>query len=125
AWAKDPASDESKAKPGGAVVLAMLADPDSLNPYLSTYADVEDVHKLIYPQLMHEGPDYSKKPPEFTPYAAESWEFSDGRHVLTFHLRKDMVWSDGEPVTADDVRFSWETAKNADVAWTGGSIKDF
>jgi peptide/nickel transport system substrate-binding protein len=125
AWVEDPASDPAKAKAGGSVVLTLLADPDSLNPYLSTYADVEDVMKMTFPQLMHEQPDYAKGPPDFTPYAAERWETSADGQTLTFFLRKDMTWSDGMPVSADDVKFSWETAKNADVAWTGGSIKDF
>jgi peptide/nickel transport system substrate-binding protein len=124
AWAKAP-DDPKTAKPGGQLVLPFLSEPDSFNPYLTTTADVDDVMKLVYPNLMVEGPDFSQGPPEFTPYAAASWETSADGKTITFHLQKDMNWGDGVPVTADDVRFSWETAKNADVAWTGNSIKDF
>src|SRR5260221_9318313 len=61
-WVKDDASDESKATSGGAVLLTLLADLDSLNPYMSTYADVDDVLRMIFPTLMHENPDYAKGP---------------------------------------------------------------
>jgi peptide/nickel transport system substrate-binding protein len=123
-WVRD-ADDASKATPGGAVVLALLSEPDTFNPYLTTTADVDEMLKFIFPQLMEEQPDYSKGPPEFTPYAADSWETSADGLSITFHLNKDMAWGDGVPVTADDVKYSWETAKNADVAWVSNSIKDF
>lgn len=123
-WVKDEAP-EAEAKAGGGVVLAMLGEPDSLNPYLTTTADVDELLRLVYPNLMKEDPDYASHPPEFTPYLAESWEKSADGKTITFHLRKDMNWSDGVPVTAEDVRYSWQTAKDKDVAWTGNSIKDF
>lgn len=39
---------------------------------------------------------------------AESYEVNDDSTVFTFHLRKDLRWSDGQPVTTDDVRFTFE-----------------
>jgi peptide/nickel transport system substrate-binding protein len=44
--------------------------------------------------------------------------------VLTFHLREDAVWSDGVPVTADDVRFTWQAQVNPGVAWASAFMKD-
>jgi peptide/nickel transport system substrate-binding protein len=49
--------------------------------------------------------------PAFTdiePNVAESWEVSADSTTFTFHLRKGMKWSDGQPFTADDVVFSIE-----------------
>ena len=40
------------------------------------------------------------------PGVAESWDISDDKKVYTFHLRKDAVWSNGEPVTAHDFVYS-------------------
>jgi peptide/nickel transport system substrate-binding protein len=40
------------------------------------------------------------------PRVAESWEFSDDRLTLTFHLRPGVRWHDGSPVTAEDVVFT-------------------
>jgi len=42
----------------------------------------------------------------------ESFEVSPDNKVFTFTLRKNLKWSDGEPVTTEDVRFSWEDIKN-------------
>ena len=41
------------------------------------------------------------------PGAAESWTVSDDGTVYTFKLRKDAVWSDGSPVTAEDFLYSF------------------
>lgn len=38
----------------------------------------------------------------------ESFEVSDDSTVFTFHMREGLKWSDGEPVTTEDVRFTWE-----------------
>lgn len=48
---------------------------------------------------------------EARPWLAESWEFSDDNLTLTFTLRDGVLWSDGEPFTADDVAFTWNLLK--------------
>jgi len=47
---------------------------------------------------------------------ARSWEVSDDGLEYTFHLRADAAWSNGEPVTADDFRYSWRRAMLPDLA---------
>ena len=42
------------------------------------------------------------------PAAVKKWEISDGGKKFTFHMREGMRWSDGQPVTMEDVRFAWE-----------------
>src|SRR6185312_1091232 len=50
------------------------------------------------------------------PNVAESWDVSKDGATFTFHLRKGMKWSDGQPFTADDVVFSIEDCvKNTDL----------
>ncbi|MEM8642760.1 MAG: ABC transporter substrate-binding protein [Cyanobacteria bacterium P01_G01_bin.54] len=44
---------------------------------------------------------------ELEPALAERWEFSEDKRQITFTLRKGLRWSDGEPLTADDVVFSY------------------
>ncbi|MBT1428485.1 ABC transporter substrate-binding protein, partial [Dickeya dianthicola] len=41
------------------------------------------------------------------PGLADRWENKDNQ-VWTFHLRPGLKWSDGSPITADDVVFSWQ-----------------
>ena len=47
---------------------------------------------------------------------AESFEVSEDGLVLTVHLRHDVLWSDGEPFTADDVVFTYDKIINTDYA---------
>jgi peptide/nickel transport system substrate-binding protein len=49
-------------------------------------------------------------PTPIMPNIAESWEVSDDLMKFTFTLRKGLKWSDGEPVSTEDVRFGWEDA---------------
>jgi peptide/nickel transport system substrate-binding protein len=44
---------------------------------------------------------------ELKPYLAESWEMSEDRTEVTFHLRQDVFWHDGVPTTAEDVVFTY------------------
>ncbi len=46
------------------------------------------------------------------PRVAASWDLSDDRRAVTFHLRDGVVWHDGTPVTAEDVRFSFEKIRD-------------
>lgn len=42
------------------------------------------------------------------PAIAKRWEYSNEGRTITFYLRKDVFWSDGKKVTADDFEFSWK-----------------
>jgi peptide/nickel transport system substrate-binding protein len=50
------------------------------------------------------------------PDLAKSWEISDDSLVITFHMREGLMWSDGQPITADDVVFTYnDVILNEDV----------
>lgn len=49
------------------------------------------------------------------PEIAESWDVSDDGTVYTYHLRDDVVWHDGEPLTAADVKFTIEMDSHPDT----------
>lgn len=51
---------------------------------------------------------------EYVPSLAESYEVSDDATTYTFHLRKDVKWQDGEPFTAEDAAFTYETTCHPD-----------
>lgn len=85
-------------------------------------------HKAITSQLllplMNEESDFREGPPSWRPALAETWEFSEDRLVLTVRIRPGAVWSDGQPLTASDVRFTWQAQTDPDVAWIHSYAKE-
>lgn len=81
----------------------------AVNPlYISGDADSR-VTELIWDRLMRIGPDGLPEP-----WAAESVEYEDNTTVL-ITLREGMTWHDGEPVTAEDVKFSFEAPNTGEA----------
>ena len=79
-----------------------------LNPWFSiTYADYE-VFQLQYDLLVSF--DNNLQP---TAGFADEWESSEDGLTHTFHIREGMLWSDGEPATCEDARFTWDLAIKA------------
>jgi peptide/nickel transport system substrate-binding protein len=121
----NPGGPQNPAAPPDTVVIGVVADIQSWNPYLAEDLFSEELLGLIYPSLVVEQVDYRLHPPSFTPSLAESWEFSDDGLDLIFHLRADARWSDGVPVTAADVVFSWRTQIAPEIAWAWMDVKSF
>jgi peptide/nickel transport system substrate-binding protein len=90
-----------------------VAQPDKIGQYggelhtlMSSARDTRYISAYSYARLV--GYDRGYK---LVPDILESFEDKDDK-VFTFHLRKGMKWSDGEPFTADDFRFWWEDVAN-------------
>lgn len=109
---------------GGTVVIGVLSDVQSWNPYLADDDLSDEVLGLLYPSLAIEQADYREHPPSFAPNLATAWELSADGRELTFHLEPRARWSDGVPVTADDVVFTWQVQTAPQVAWSASYIKD-
>jgi ABC-type transport system substrate-binding protein len=103
---------------GGTIVTGWGAEPSGLNEYTTPSTNTtNEVLFLLFQHLLEEQPDFFSGPPALTPQLARSYDWSDDHKTLTFHLREDAVWSDGVPVTSEDVRWSWQAQKDPDVAW--------
>jgi peptide/nickel transport system substrate-binding protein len=77
-------------------------DVDSLNPLVGVEVPDYEVWNLQYATLT----DKAAEDFETIPGLAESWEGSDDGLTWTYTLREGLLWSDGEPLTADDVVFT-------------------
>jgi len=99
---------------GGQVVVALTSDINGINNLIvpASVTTTEVLRQLFLP-LVFEQPDSRT----IEPALAESWEFSEDRLELTFHLRDDVQWSDGTPVTADDVAFTFSAWTSPEVGW--------
>ncbi len=83
------------------VVFSVLSDPKTFNAVLSQ--ESPNIFGYTYEGLITENPITGKKEPAL----AEYWEISEDNKTITFTLRKNLKWSDGQPLTAKDVVFSY------------------
>jgi peptide/nickel transport system substrate-binding protein len=90
---------------GGRIVETMPGDIATLNPLLIESVAGSAVMGRILDSLVTLDPDTGA----VIPNLAKSWEIAPDNLQYTFHLRRGVHWSDGEPFTADDVVFTWKT----------------
>lgn len=93
------------------ISLNVGMEPTGLNTLTSTYSIEFSLFKHMYENLVTLDDDDNT-----VPGAAESWDYDEDTLTYTFHLRKDGVWTNGDPVTAKDFEFAWSQALNPDVA---------
>jgi oligopeptide transport system substrate-binding protein len=85
------------------VTIINYAEPDSLDPAIIVSQPDMRIVRGLFEGLARLDP----KTGEPIPGLAEKWEISPDAKTYTFHLRTNLVWSTGEPITADDVVYSW------------------
>lgn len=90
---------------GGTQYLNLGAGPSTLNPWVgATDAYSNQVNGYIFDSLISRDLETY----EFVPGIAEKWDVAKDGKSITFYMRKDAVFSDGKPVTAEDVKFSFD-----------------
>ena len=89
---------------GGFIVHSSFSDASQLNPILSADSASSDVNSQLYLGLVTLDPISG----EIVGEIADSWDVSDDGLTYTFHLRDDISWSDGEPLTAEDVKYTYD-----------------
>jgi peptide/nickel transport system substrate-binding protein len=88
--------------PGGRLIVSTFGEPKTFNPITANENSSQEIYRFLFATLL--GFDPIKQ--EIEPGLAESWtNLPDGK-TWTFKLRKGLCWSDGQPITADDVVFT-------------------
>lgn len=98
---------------GDWLIWAMHAEPKTLSPISvdrDIYAKWITVGNIFEPLLIYDWDQI-----RLVPWLAQSYEVSADGLEITFHLRDDIYFSDGAPVTSDDVIFTYETIINPEV----------
>jgi peptide/nickel transport system substrate-binding protein len=90
-------------KYGGQIVLATTSDPKSFNAVMAKETSTTEITGLIFEGLTTTNP-FSY---QVEPNLAKRWDVSADGLTWTFYLREDVLWSDGNPFTADDVVFTY------------------
>lgn len=89
---------------GGALVSSTIGEgPKTFNPFNTKDATSATMAEMMFDGLVSTKPDTG----EVIPKLAKSYEISPDGKTYTFHLRHGITWSDGKPITADDVVFTW------------------
>lgn len=97
----------------GVLRIGVVRDLDSLNPLLSGQAGVTDIAQLLFSGLIRYDDRGNAIPDVATelPTARNGGISPDGT-TITYHLRKNVRFSDGRPLTAADVVFTWQSVLN-------------
>src|SRR6476469_7977994 len=88
---------------GGRFVIAGTSGPETFNPVVSTSVYSADIAEALFIGLTQYRLDTQERTPSF----ASSWSCADDAMSCTFHLRRGAAFSDGHPITAEDVVFSF------------------
>jgi len=91
-------------RPGGRLVMSTFGEPKTFNPITANESSSTDIITFLFAALMR----LDLKTFEVAPGLAESWSVAEDKKTWTFKLRKGLRWSDGRPLTADDVMFTWQ-----------------
>jgi ABC-type oligopeptide transport system substrate-binding subunit len=92
--------------------IAWGAEPPSLDPGLATDTTSSNVLLNIMDPIVRLDP----KTNAAVPSLAESWDVSADGKTVTYHLRKDGKWTNGDPVTANDFVYSWKRTLSPELA---------
>ena len=91
------------------LVTSVLSDPKTFNPVLSQ--ESPNIFGFTFEGLTTTDGITG----DTVPALAESWAIEDEGKILTFTLREGLRWSDGEPLTVDDVVFTYDVLFNPDI----------
>jgi peptide/nickel transport system substrate-binding protein len=91
---------------GGRFVIGVTAPPKTFNTLMSNEQSSNDVCNQLFVSLT----DIDNITQADVPVIAKSWEWRDDGRTVVFHLRRGLCFSDGHPLTAEDVKFSFDVA---------------
>jgi peptide/nickel transport system substrate-binding protein len=109
ALAADPSASPQSAKV--TLKVGWTTDPDNLNPFVGVEQSSYELFHVSYDFLT----DYADQYLETAPGLAQSWTHSADGLTWTFKIRSGVKWSDGEPLTASDVAFSYNYQKKQEL----------
>jgi peptide/nickel transport system substrate-binding protein len=109
--------EEQSTKQGGTLRIGTSSGLISPNPFVGFNQDDYSTWMYIYPSLLQ----YDTTTPtyDYMPSFATDWKQSDDGLTVTFHTVANAKWSDGQPLTADDVASTFTMIKKYSDGPTG------
>lgn len=99
------AQGNSNAPQGGNLIINIKTEPPTIHPVTAVDFPAANVHDFTLASLLTKDPQTF----EWKPFLAEKWEISKDGKVFTYWLRKGLTFHDGKPLTAEDVKFSYDS----------------
>jgi len=90
---------------GGTLRYGLQADPQCLDPRQGGLTVSLTVTRSVVDSLLDQDPETG----DIEPWLAESWEVNEDASEFTYHLRDDVTFSDGEPLTAELVKKNFDS----------------
>lgn len=112
------AQDDAPPGPGeGAPVVEgnFGGDIATTNVILVNDGSSEDVTDMLFPTFIDVDPDSGFPAPGVANSLATDWTFSDDGKVMTITIRDDRMWSDGTPITSEDIKYAYEAVSSGVV----------
>ena len=120
AAAGEATTEAASAEPSGTLVVGITEASGNFNPLYYSSAYDGYVVDMVFQDLITRNFDG-----EYEANVADSWEYSEDGKSITFKMKQDVVFSDGQPLTANDVVFTYQVL--ADPSYTGrysSTVKD-
>ncbi|HQZ26729.1 MAG: ABC transporter substrate-binding protein [Verrucomicrobiales bacterium] len=96
------------AESGGKISMFASQFPKSFNYQIDNNVFSREIFRLMFEPLLENDPITL----EDRPGLADRWEISEDKKVFTFHIDSRAKWSDGKPITSEDVVWSFEAVKD-------------
>ncbi|MCB0407715.1 MAG: ABC transporter substrate-binding protein [Bdellovibrionales bacterium] len=97
-----------KASPSDALRVGIHDTIDQMNVFTQSSTDFWKIQNLLFEPLLRRDPITADLKPNLT----KSYSWSEDKTAITFELKKGLQWSDGEPLTSDDVLFTFRAHDN-------------
>lgn len=97
------ATNITPGKIGGTLTLPLVGDPRTFNPLAAHDRSSETITRLLFSSLTRF--NWTTQEPE--PDLAHQWSVAEDGRTWTWRLRRNLKWSDGRALTANDVLFTW------------------
>ncbi len=101
---------------GGIIIESSTAgDPATFNPLIGGDTASSAVYGLLYPSIIGVSPYTGLEEPNLDGAMAASWQYDETGTVLTIHLRQDIAWNDGRPITSADYMWAVEATRSGQI----------
>ncbi len=101
-------ADTGSAVGGDWIIIRELADAQGLNPVTTNDASADEIDSYIYETLNN----VDQETFELIPLLSDLPTISEDHLIYIYHLKKNIFFSDGQPMTGEDIVFNMKAIKN-------------